>query len=151
MTDEKKPADPKPDAEDKAASDHKITRRRFTKAGLAAPVIMTLAPRAVFGQGPCAGIGSVMASVDPSAASVSTEVKTAIDNCESCINTYKTTCTDASPEDALAACEADTLPDSCPGSIAGTDINIGGETVNPILENSSKKNDLRIPPGQRKK
>jgi hypothetical protein len=50
MTDEKKPSDPKPVTEDKAASDHKITRRRFTKAGAVAPVIMTLGSRPVWGQ-----------------------------------------------------------------------------------------------------
>jgi hypothetical protein len=50
MTDEKKPADPKPVTEDKAASDHKITRRRFTKAGAIAPVVMTLGSRPVWGE-----------------------------------------------------------------------------------------------------
>jgi hypothetical protein len=53
MTDEKKPTDPKPVTEDKAASAHKITRRRFTKAGAVAPVIMTLGARPVWGQTAC--------------------------------------------------------------------------------------------------
>jgi hypothetical protein len=50
MTDEKKPIDPKPVTEDKAASAHKITRRRFTKAGAVAPIVMTLAGRPVWGE-----------------------------------------------------------------------------------------------------
>lgn len=49
MTDEKKPADPRPVTEDKNPSVHRITRRRFTKAGAVAPVIMTLASRPVWG------------------------------------------------------------------------------------------------------
>jgi hypothetical protein len=49
MTDEKKPADPTPVTDDKAASAHKITRRRFTKAGAIAPVVMTLGSRPVWG------------------------------------------------------------------------------------------------------
>jgi hypothetical protein len=55
MTDEKKAADPKPSAEDRATSAHKITRRRFTKAGALAPVIMTLGGRPVWGQAVCTG------------------------------------------------------------------------------------------------
>jgi hypothetical protein len=51
MTDEKKPADPRPVTEDKNPSVHRITRRRFTKAGAIAPVVMTLGSRPVWGQG----------------------------------------------------------------------------------------------------
>lgn len=49
MTDEKKPSNPQPVADDRTAA-HKMTRRRFTKAGAVAPVIMTLGARPVWGQ-----------------------------------------------------------------------------------------------------
>jgi hypothetical protein len=50
MTDANKPADPKPTADDTTGVAHKITRRRFTKAGAIAPVVMTLGSRPVWGQ-----------------------------------------------------------------------------------------------------
>jgi hypothetical protein len=50
MIDGKKPAEPKTVAGGTATSVPKITRRRFTKAGAVAPVIMTLASRPVWGQ-----------------------------------------------------------------------------------------------------
>jgi hypothetical protein len=62
MTDEKKPADPKPITEDKAASAHKITRRRFTQAGAVAPVVMTLTGRPVWGSSSGSAGASIVGS-----------------------------------------------------------------------------------------
>lgn len=50
MTDEKKPAEQMAVTDDKAAFAHRITRRRFTKAGAVAPIVMTLGSRSVWGQ-----------------------------------------------------------------------------------------------------
>jgi hypothetical protein len=137
MTDETKPSDPKPAAEDTTSAARKITRRRFTKAGAVAPIIMTLAPRAVFGQGPCLGVGSVMASVDPAAASVSQAAKDAIEACEECIAKYQADYLEAcdktaSYDDALAACEKVNPAPVCPD--AGTISETGSDILAPISE-----------------
>jgi hypothetical protein len=50
MTGEKKAIAPNPSSDDRATAAPKITRRRFAKAGVAAPLIMTLGSRPVWGQ-----------------------------------------------------------------------------------------------------
>jgi hypothetical protein len=68
MTHEKKPSDPNPSADDKATAAPKITRRRFTKAGAVAPIVMTLSGRPAWGQTTCtpSGVGSLTyQSADP--------------------------------------------------------------------------------------